>query len=461
MIKNKTSRLNRLATLGTGRDRDYFIENLSLLIASGMPILEALGAIIVEVRSKNMRLIITRIQEAIESGSTLWRALDDCYIFPPHAISLIRIGEESGKLSENLKVVGKQQEKDRMFQSKVRSAMMYPVFVLSLTLIVGVGIAWFILPKLALVFSQLKLQLPWITKMLIGAGTFLGEHGVVVMPIFLILSVLIIYFVFYFPKTKTIGQTIIFWAPGINDLIKQVELARFTYLLGTLLNAGLPVVQAIGSVEQATFFPQYKKFYTHLKKNIEEGYSFQKSFNSYNKLNRLIPMPVQQLIVAGEKSGTLPDTLLKINENYEVKIDTTTKNLAVILEPILLVIVWLGVVAVALAVILPIYNLIGGFNTDPQMQKQSPSVIEQIMTPSTTEEIILEPKIENITNLSILSNDAGYLNVRSEPLLSSEIVLRVIPDEIYQYVNEKDGWYEIILSDGTSGWVFGQYVKIL
>lgn len=361
---DKTIRPRRMfLTFGLGKERDYFIENLSMLIAAGMPILSALGSIAKELRSRRMKNTIAAIRADIESGSSLWRALANSNLFSEHAISLIRLGEESGKLVENLKVVAIEQEKDRALNSKLRSAMMYPVFVISLTVIIGVGIAWFILPRLALVFAQLRIDLPLITKILIAAGIFLGKYGQYVVPAAIALVAVLLYFTFYFSKTKAAGQLILFSLPGVKQLIKEVELARLGYLLGTLLDAGLPVTQALNSLASATDILPYRKLYEHLRDSVEDGNSFQKSFISFKRADRLIPEPIQQLIVAGEQSGTLSGTLLKIGRMFETKADTTTKNLTVILEPILLVIVWLGVVAVALAVILPIYSLIGGFKT--------------------------------------------------------------------------------------------------
>lgn len=347
--------------IGIGKEVDYFVENLSIMVASGMNITGALDAILQEMRSMRMKRVIAFLKEEIDNGSSLSRALEAANIFSSSAVSLIRIGEESGKLSQNLKVVAEQQEKNRIFKSKIISAMMYPVFVLSLTLIVGVGIAWFILPKLAVVFSQLKIQLPLVTKILIGTGIFLSRHGQYVVPLVAIILAIFFYLLFFFPKTKGIGQALLFGVPGIKQLIKEVELARFGYLLGTLMEAGLTINQSLDSLKDATVFSYYKKFYVSLKNNIEDGNSFQKSFIAYKKSKKLVPIPVQQLIFAGEQSGNLSGVLLKIGQNYEAKMETTTKNIVVILEPILLVIVWLGVVAVALAVILPIYSLIGGF----------------------------------------------------------------------------------------------------
>ena len=370
-------------TFGLGKERDYFVENLSMLISGGMPIIAALDSIAAEMRSRRMKNIIANIKLDIESGSPLWRTLGSSKLFPEHAVSLIRLGEESGKLTQNLKMVATEQEKDRALKSKLRSAMMYPIFVLSLTVIIGVGIAWFILPKLATVFSQLKITLPLITKILIGTGTFLGAHGQYVVPAGVVVMAMLFFFLFAFSKTKFIGQFILFFTPGVSGLIKEVELARFGYLLGTLLEAGLPITQALDSLASASEVSQYRKFYIHLRDSVGDGNSIAKSFASFKRANRLISMPIQQLIVAGEQSGTLSATLLKIGQTFEVKADTSTKNLTIILEPILLVVVWLGVVAVALAVILPIYSLIGGFNGGAGNETQTAPVVEQTPASST------------------------------------------------------------------------------
>ncbi len=361
-LKTKRNIFSFLLNVGIGKEREFFVENLSMLVNSGMDILSALGAIKQEIRSKRMGQVISDLEIQIEDGSPLWRALKNGSVFPDHMVSLVRIGEETGKLTENLKVIAIQEQKDRDFRSKIRSAMMYPVLVFSLTIVIGVGIAWFILPRLASVFAQLSLDLPLVTRVLIYMGEFLGEHGSIVIPIFLVIVAAIVYFLFIFSKTKVIGQEILFRIPAIKRLVKEVEIARFGYLLGALLDAGLPVIGALNSLHHATTFYSYKKLYKDMRERIEEGNSFKKSFAQYRKSKALIPMPIQQMIAAGEQSGSLADTLIKIGDVYDKKTEITTKNLIVILEPILLIIVWAGVVAVALAVILPIYSLIGGIN---------------------------------------------------------------------------------------------------
>ena len=114
--------LYEVITIGMGKEREYFVENLSMLIASGMNIVAALKAIQKEMPGKQMKKILDIIQAEIEGGMPIWKALESAQIFPQHTISLIRVGEETGRLSENLKVVAIQEQKERIFRSKIQSA---------------------------------------------------------------------------------------------------------------------------------------------------------------------------------------------------------------------------------------------------------------------------------------------------------------------------------------------------
>ncbi len=503
----KKRKFGLFASFGLGKEKEYFVENLSMLLAAGMDFLVTLKTIKQETRSPKMKAIIEELEQDIEAGSSLSSALARVNIFPDYIISLVRIGEESGKLAESLQVIALQEEKERDFHSRIKSAMMYPVIVLTLTVIVGIGIAWFILPRLSAVFDQLQLELPFITRALIAIGNFLGQYGFVVVPLFLFITVGGIYFLFVFPKTKIVGQELLFKIPAIRNLIREVELARFGYLLGTLLEAGLPVTRALNSLYQATTSPPYRRLYAHLRDRIEEGNSFQKSFSSFPKLNRLITVPVQQMVVSAEQSGKLSTTLLKIGKIFEGKTENSTKNLAIILEPILLVIVWLGVIAVALAVILPIYSLIGGLN-QPKTPPPPPPVSAPVQRPSspptstsTEKTNPAKPPLSSTNNknkpspppellrlleqststlpaelvdrqllleegevlgrLQILDTETGFLNVRDEPGLGGKIITTVQPGQEFGYTKEQNGWYNIVLNNGQSGWVFGRYVKVL
>jgi len=213
-----------------------------------------------------------------------------------------------------------------------------------------------------LVFSQLKVKLPLTTVILVAFGNFLGKYGLFVVPITIVLIIITIYFLFFAKKTKIIGESLLMRIPGVNQIILETELARLGFLLGTLLQAGLIVTDALNSLASSTTTQAYQKFYVSLEKSIGQGNSFESSFKIYKDTNKLIPIPIQQIITTSERSGKLPEVLVSVGQIFEDKLQTTTKNLVVIMEPVLLIIIWLGVLFVALSVILPIYSLIGGLN---------------------------------------------------------------------------------------------------
>lgn len=481
MMSEKTTKSKWLLpfkTFGIKKERTYFLENLAMLTSSGMGIFQALDSIKSDLETKRMNRAVEHMRTAVEGGSMLWEAMDDTNLFPDHVVSLVRIGEKVGRLSQNIQVVAEQEKKESVFRSKLYSAMMYPIFVLLLALIIGVGIAWFILPNLASVFSSLQMDLPLITQWLIATGSFLGEYGIYVVPLFLLLIFTGLFFVFLFPPTKHIGKSILFHVPGTKKIIQQIELSRLGYLLGSLLKANVVITDALKSMKRATKFPAYQKFYSRLESDISDGSSFKEVIDSYDDIDRIIPSPIQGMIISAENSGNLPETLESIGSRFEEKLETSTKNLTVMLEPLLLFIVWIAVVSVALAVILPIYSLVGDLNaggtpatgsateqttkqsstatTAPTADRSGATTTTQSTTTSTTTN---QPD----QRLEVMETPTGYLNVRSGPSTATEQIGRVNPGDVYSYIVTDNDWYQIELDPDTEtyGWVYGDYVTVI
>jgi type IV pilus assembly protein PilC len=346
-----------------GKEREFFTSNLALLLRAAVPVGDALQSLKDASKSKPLQKAITLMQRDIDEGMSLGKALARSHVVSAQTLALVSLGEQSGNLAENLAVAAKQEEKQRSFQSKVRSALIYPTFVISLTLLVGIGVAWFLLPRLAATFAQLDIQLPFISQVFINFGIFLQNNGLWAIPLFIGGSALVGYILFGMRATRGAGQWILFHIPGVSGLLHEIEIARFGYLLGTLLQAGLTITEALTLLRNATTVAPYRKLYDYLRAKFENGYSFRTSFAEYRHAHKLLPPAVQQMVIAGERSGALPETLQNIGTIYEGKADVSTQNLESVLEPILLVIVWLGVMGVAVAVILPIYSLVGGLGT--------------------------------------------------------------------------------------------------
>lgn len=363
-MKEKKKHYPRLLRFRVKKDHIHnFLESLAMQVDAGLDLFSALQSIEKDTPAGVLKVYIARLSEDVDDGNSLWKAFENSHSMPAYVVSLTRIGEEAGTLPENLNAIVKQQNKDNEFRSRVRSAMLYPVFVLILAAVLAVGIASFILPNLSNVFSRLNIELPLMTQWLISAGLFFDAYGAVVIPAGIIVIIFSFFFTFLFGPTKFIGQWMLFHTPGIHKLIQQIEVGRMGYVLGTLLHAGLPIVEAINSLADTTTFRMYQKLYRTFAHSIDEGHSFQETFAEVRKTRKLLPATIQQMVAAGERSGKLADILKKVGLRYEAKTENTTKNLSVILEPILLVVVWLGVVFVALAIILPVYSLVGQLNT--------------------------------------------------------------------------------------------------
>lgn len=346
-----------LAHAGLGKQRSGFIQNLSMMLGAGLHMTDAIDTLGRESRG-GMRKLVRQILRDVENGSALWRAMDRQAFFSPYAIALIRIGEEAGNLSENLKNLAEQDEKDQAMRQKVKMAMIYPIIIISLTFIITIGLSWFVLPQLVGVLFALNVELPATTRAVIAVSNFFTVHGPVVVPsallIFFVLAVLL-----KFTKLRYLGQWVVLHIPGVKTLIMQASIARFGIILGSLLRAGVAPVEALQSLTEVTSLLRYKSFYRKLTEHIKIGDSFAKSFEEIRGSRKALPASVQQITVTGERSGRLSEVLLKIADIYQKKAEETAQKLPIILEPVLLIFIAGLVAIIAFSIIMPIYSVVG------------------------------------------------------------------------------------------------------
>lgn len=354
------------------KDKEDFFENFSLMLSSGIDIVIALDLLKAESRSKGIKRIIGDIQADVKNGESISSAIRKAKMLPKHLMAVIEIGEKSGNLPENLKIVVEQIQRERQFKSKIRSASIYPMFVLLIMLAVGLVVAVFVLPRLTSVYKNLNVDLPDITQILINIGDWLESYGNVAIPLTLVIIITFLYFIFVFPKTKKIGQWVMLNTPVIRRLIMEVEVSRFGFLLGTLLKSGYPVIEALNLLENSTSYFRYKDFYYYLQYSISSGLSFKESIDYYKNSDKVLPVYARQLITSSEKTGKLADSLQNIGTVFEKRNEDTLKDITVLIEPLLLVVIWLAVAFVAFAVILPVYNLVGNISgtTSPEDDQQ-------------------------------------------------------------------------------------------
>jgi len=340
--------LSRVKTI----DKILFAKHLALMLSSGVSLQQSLLEL-QEQKSARLKKILKILGEEIKKGSTVSKALLKYKKeFGSLFINMIKIGEESGTLEESLGHLADQMEASYELKKKVRGAMIYPVLVLGVTVLIGLGLAIFILPKLLGFFRSLDVQLPLITRILLASVANFEKYG------FYYIGGLIFFVIFFkaalrLPSIKFFFHNLIIEMPIFGKIVKKVNLAYFSRTLATLLKSGVNIVEALDISASTLNNVAYKETLKKASMNIRKG----KSLGQFLRTApRIIPGIVVKMIEVGEKSGSLEETLFYIADFYEKDVDAITKDLASILEPILLIGVGLIVGAVAISILMPIYQ---------------------------------------------------------------------------------------------------------
>lgn len=344
--------------IGLGKERLQFIQNLATMLNAGLPLVDAIKTLQAETRLKPMKKLLQRIVDMVDNGSPLWRAMDAQSFFSPHAIALVRIGEEAGNLAGNMAYLAAQDEKDHDLKSKVKMAMIYPSIVMTIMAVVVVVLGMFVLPNLIGVLTSLNVKLPLTTRIVIRVSNAFTEYGYIGIPSAIGVIILMI-LLNKFTGLKVVFQWMTFRIPGVGRLAREATIARFGVILGGLLKAGVPVTEAMQSMVEVTTIVTYRKFYIRMLDHITVGDSFAKSFAAIKGSAKLLPPSVQQLVITGEKSGALADIMLKISDIYDKKATETAQKLPIILEPMLLLFIGALVGTIAFSILVPIYSIVG------------------------------------------------------------------------------------------------------
>lgn len=483
-----------LAVTFSHQEKDYILEQLSLLLCGNISIDHAFEIIATQLRTPALKKALFGAAKMVRDGRPLWQALEQSGLFPEQMISFIKLGEKSGNLIENLKTLIEQQRKSREFSGKITSALTYPILVVSMAGFIGIGIAWYILPRLAGVFDSLHIQLPWFTRILLSFGKLVAAYGTEMLIGFFVFLFLFFFFLFYFSKTKFIGESILFHLPGFGKFLTEMEIGRFGYVMSSSLKHGFNLPLILHLLVTTTRWKRYKIFYGEMLHTIESGMSFKDFFSQNPKYKKLLPVPLQEMIVVGEQSAGLQTAFQQIHDSVDSKSERTASTLIAIMEPLIMIVIWLMVLFIALSIIMPVYGIISGVERAQLTPTKSvvarrarlPNTVQN--TPQSLPVAVVEPKkIEDelveskslveeksiaevnpavvVTEfdgpiITILPTETGYLNVRTGPSLASQVVTRLLPGKSYAILGRQSEWVHIRIDDATDGWVIQRYVSI-
>ena len=338
------------------KERIFFTQHLFLMLKGGFLVSESLETLKEEVKSKAFKKALEDILKRVLGGESLNQGLArHPKIFDSFYQNIIKLGEESGSLENNLKYLSSQIRSDYETKSKIKGAMLYPLIVIILALIISLVVTIFILPKIINIFTILEVQLPLVTVILIKSVSFLQKNW-----FFIIAGIIFLILIFKILKKFKIfryySDKLILSLPIIGSIIKNLTLSRFSQSFYTLLKSGLPILEALELCSQTVPNEVFKRNLILVKLEVERGGRISQGFKNFSET---FPLIFSQMISVGEKSGTLEDSCLYLAKFYQEEVDSSVKNLSTILEPMLLILVGVFVAFIALAIITPIYRFTG------------------------------------------------------------------------------------------------------
>lgn len=340
-------------------DRIAFAKNLAAMLKAGLPLARALNVLERQMKGKAWKPIFKALNENLAKGVTLSQSLA-MYpkTFSPLFVSMVAAGEESGSLASSLLIVGEQLEKSYTLQKKIRGAMMYPSIILLVMVAIGIMMLVYVIPKLTSTFKEFNTELPFATRLIIGSSDFFAQYYLLI----LVGLIAVIIGIIAFAKTslgKHVFGKIVLKLPIIGNIAKEVNSARTTRTLSSLLSSGVEVVASIKIAAGVVQNIHYKEMLLSTAEKIQKGSTLQSLFTPRQDI---YPSFVSEMIGVGEETGTLSKTLLEVAIFYETEVDQKTKDMSTIIEPFLMVFIGSAVGFFALAMISPIYSLSSNIN---------------------------------------------------------------------------------------------------
>lgn len=337
------------------QEKINFARHLAMVIKSGLPIYEGLRIIKAQTTSKTLSRVLDHLITDVNNGRFLADSLEDYeHIFGGFFINIIRVGEASGTLAQNLLYLAAELKKAKELQSKIRSAMVYPLVILVATVGVVAFLAFFILPKLLPVLYGLKVKLPATTRALLATIEYVRSYGILTLLAIVAAVFLIRFIVRHVRPLRYVVHRSIFFVPVVSELMVSINMVTFARVLGMLLKSGVKIVEAVNITRNTFTNLVYQDMLNRAGEEVKKGGQLATVLSEHK---RLFPPLLSGMIQVGENTGNLEDNLFYVSEYYDDEVDNKLRNLTSIMEPIMLLIMGLVVGFVAISIITPIYSL--------------------------------------------------------------------------------------------------------
>ena len=353
-----TKQINNLLNRIKSEDIVLFSKQLAILIQAKVPLVQSLRVLTKQTRNPNFAGIINAVANDVDAGMIFSRALSKYpKVFSNFFIQMTRSGEISGRLEETLTYLSDYINKQYLLNSKVKGAMIYPAFILGAFVIVGVVMLIFVIPNITLILVESGQKLPLVTRILIGTSDFTKKWGWIV---FIILGAMIYFIrasIKKSPEWRYAYDGLKLHFPIFGELLKKIYLARFSETLSTLSSAGIAISQSLEITADVVGNSVYKRIILEADEAVRKGSNISMVFARYPEI---LPM-VTQMISIGEQTGKLDSILKQISAFFTEEVNRAFDNIVNLIEPILIVVLGVGVGILVAAILLPIYNLVNAF----------------------------------------------------------------------------------------------------
>ncbi|HEV7490424.1 MAG TPA: type II secretion system F family protein [Rhodanobacteraceae bacterium] len=336
------------------RDVAVFSRQLATMMAAGVPMVQGFEIVAGGQTNPRMKDMLTDIKTNIEGGSSLHESLAKHPVqFDELFVNLVKAGESAGVLDTVLDTVATYKENIEAIKGKIKKAMFYPACVIAVALIVASILLIFVIPQFEQVFKNFGADLPAFTQMLVAASRFMVSYWWLILLIAIgsIVGLLMLY------KRSTkfqhfMGRAIL-KVPVVGNILRQSAIARYSRTLGVTFAAGVPLVEALDSVSNATGSVVYNDAVKRIREDVSVGHQLQLAMRQTN----LFPNMVVQMIAIGEEAGALDKMLFKVAEFYEQEVNNAVDALSSLLEPFIMVIIGVLVGGMVIGMYLPIFKL--------------------------------------------------------------------------------------------------------
>lgn len=357
MTEKKAFAFNAKITLFKGvklSEKIMFTKNLAGMLRAGLPLSRALDVLDKQTSNDYFKEIIHTLLDTIDKGGTFSEGLTKYPgVFSALFVSMVKAGEESGSMPNALLEIGVNLEKTYALNRKIKSAMMYPMIIVGAIFIIGILMFLYVVPTLTKTFKDLGTELPTSTKIVVGISDLISNHIILLLLGIIVITVGMI-FAFKMPKTKRMIDFVSIKIPVVGTLLKEVNSARTTRTLSSLLTSGVSIGRAISITKEVLQNSYYKQVLTEVEKAIEKGEPMSGVFKKHISL---YPVMVGEMMEVGEETGKLSTMLFDIATFYESEVDAKTKDLSTIIEPVLMIFIGGAVGFFAVSMLSPMYSI--------------------------------------------------------------------------------------------------------